>query len=119
MPRLRSICSAVRWLLTAASALRLPPQGHVQTSTPNVRCSNVAQSSAAGIWTRRLKEPIGTWQVLVIVACQPDKLKRIVCSIGAPRSAEYYWNTFTMRPQAAILGGNLLPWLPRFSVTQK
>ena len=33
---------------------------------------------AAGVWTRRLKEPHGNWQVLVIVASQPDKLKRMV-----------------------------------------
>ena len=44
-PRLRSTNSAVRGLVTRAMTRRRPPQPQTQTSQPNVRCSNVAQSS--------------------------------------------------------------------------
>ena len=44
-PRFRSISSAVRRLVTMAMTLRLPPQGHCHTSTPQVLACKVAQSS--------------------------------------------------------------------------
>jgi hypothetical protein len=46
-PILRSISSAVRRLVTNVTTRRRPPQGHFQTSQPNVRCSRVAQSIAS------------------------------------------------------------------------
>ena len=39
-----SIASAVARLVTMARTVRRPPQWHVQTSMPNVRCNAVAQS---------------------------------------------------------------------------
>lgn len=45
MPMFRSICSAVRGLVTTASTLRRPPHGHAQTSTSQVRRCRLAQSS--------------------------------------------------------------------------
>ena len=44
-PRLRSISSAVRLLVTMAVTLRLPPQGHCQTSTAQTFAWSEAQSS--------------------------------------------------------------------------